>query len=187
LNSVIGFKSFVENYSPAGRELIHNFEGVTVLNEDGTLCEAAKKIVQLCKDKNVCIFTGHLAPQESLALCKEANRIGYKKMVWCHPMTTGATDEQLAEAVSYGAYLEFNFILMLPASHLHNPRRVAEIISKVGADHLILTSDHYGLDNPDQSEMLRMWIANLLPLGVSEEDLRTMMVKNPQMLVDYAE
>ncbi len=64
--------------------------------------------------------------------------------------------------------------------------RVAEAITKVGAEHCILSTDFGQADNPTPVEGARMMIATMLPCGVEAQELQLLVKINPAKLLDLA-
>lgn len=166
----------VKNYTEA--------ETITVLDEDGELKPEVIKILEIAQANGMTTFTGHLSKEESFAMIRQAKVMNYDKIVWCHPLTYKVSDEDLKEAIEMGAYVEFNYTWFVPTLHGDFPQRVAEFINEVGADRVILTSDHFYTYAPSPAECMRMWAATLLHFDVDPEEIRKAMVNNPCRLMD---
>lgn len=179
-----------ENFSPRIRPFCKHADeltlenGLRATNEDGTLKEEIKQIVDLVKEKDVVLFTGHFHKEESKKIIEYAHEIGYKKVVWCHPMVMDVTPQEMQWAVSMGAHIEFIFITMLPAYQLEKPKDIADLINLLGAENVVLSSDHYDEYSPTTAEMNRLWIATLQHYGITDEQIRTMLVETPAKLLN---
>ena len=160
--------------------------GLTVLGEDGEINPETLAVIDMCKQYDLVLGSGHLAIEESLKLCKEAVAAGVK-FVLTHPLNSpliAATLDQIREVADMGGYIENVFIGCMPMHEGIKPRRIVEVIEHVGAGHCIMSSDAIEAWNPKPPEVLRMFIASMLALGVSEDDVYTMTHTNPEYLLN---
>ena len=159
-------------------------EGLTILDAQGLIPEA-KKILQIVKEKDLALFTGHLSAPESLELARQAKAIGFQKLVFGHPDNPSikASVQEMKEVSEAGAYVEFCFLGTLPLLQRKHPRDTVNLIKEIGADRCILTTDSFYDWPPPEPEIMRMMIANLLELGISEEEMRMMVQYNPAKLL----
>lgn len=162
----------------------YEFEGLSVLDSQGLIPEA-KKIIQLAKDMDLVLFTGHLSAAEGLEMAREAKAIGFQKLVFGHPDNPSikASVEEMREVSRSGAYVEFCFLGTLPLLQRKHPRDMVNLIREVGAERCILTTDSFYDWVPPEPEIMRMGIANLLELGISEDEMRMMVQHNPAKLL----
>jgi hypothetical protein len=177
------YSADAKKYIPSAQSLDCS-QGLTVLNEDGTLSADARRILELAKKRGLVVCTGHLSIQEGLKLCEEAHKMNFDKLIFSHPIPLGATDEDLMKAVSFKAYIEFTYLAMMPLYQNNHPKRIADFIKKAGPDHVILASDHWENNCPPPAEMMRLWVANLLSLDVPGDVIRKTIVDNPWKLLD---
>jgi hypothetical protein len=161
--------------------------GITVLDSSGYLLPQVREILHLAKEKDLVVSTGHLAPIESLTMARFCKEIGFTKLIFCHPDSgsVGATLDHIKEMASMGFFIEFCFLGMLPPLQRIKATELIELITRVGPDRCILTSDYFFESSPPPSEMMRMFIATLLHFGVSETDLRKMTCDNPSLLLGF--
>src|SRR5204863_113174 len=118
---------------------------------DGTkLVPAMHEVLKLCAKHDLVLETCHLAPQEAIALIKEARAAGVQKIVCTHadydPINM-SIDEQ-REAARLGAFIEHAYIGVYLGPQSSVPRfqswrgasveQMAAAIKAVGADHLIV-------------------------------------------------
>ncbi len=165
----------------------YEFEGLSVLDSQGLIPEA-KKILQLAKDLDLVVFTGHLSAGEGVELARQAKEIGFQKLVFGHPDNPSikASVEEMKEVARSGAYVEFCFLGTLPLLQRKHPRDMVNLIREVGADRCILTTDSFYDWVPPEPEIMRMGIATLLELGISEDEMRVMVQSNPATLLGLA-
>ena len=129
------------------------------------------------------LSTGHISWQESLALAREAHRIGFERLVMAHPLSVsvGAPHDAVREIVGLGAYAEFCWPTVSPGRH--SPVEVIGLIRAIGAERTILTSDYFGGAGPSPSDLLRMLAGVLYDNGLTLEEIRTAAVTNPAHLL----
>ena len=60
-----------------------------------------------------------------------------------------------------------------------DPRNIATAIQVVGPEHCVMASDAGEAWNPPAPEVLRMFIASMLALGVAEDAVHLMTHENP--------
>lgn len=162
----------------------YELEGLSVLDSQGLVLEA-KKIIQLAKDLDLVLFTGHLSAAEGLELARQAKAVGFQKLVFGHPDNPSikATVQEMKEVSNSGAFVEFCFLGTLPLLQRKHPRDMVHLIKEIGADRCILTTDSFYDWVPPEPEIMRMGIANLLDLGISEGEMRMMVQYNPAKLL----
>lgn len=163
----------------------YEVEGLSVLDSEGRLIPEARKIIQLAKEMDLVLFTGHLSAAEGLELARQAKAVGFQKLVFGHPDNPSikASVQEMKEVSSSGAYVEFCFLGTLPLLQRKHPRDMVNLIKEVGADRCILTTDSFYDWVPPEPEIMRMGIANLLELGISEDEMRMMVQHNPAKLL----
>lgn len=154
--------------------------GLSVLDGRGELTGPARRVVRLCAEYGMTLASGHLPVSSSLALSVEAARVG-ARFVLTHPLSgsVGASIDDQRAVVANGGMIEHVFIGCMPMHQRADPRRLVEAIEAVGAEHCVLSSDAIEAWNPPQPEVLRMFIATLLALGVPEEQVYLMTHDNP--------
>ncbi len=163
-------------------------DGIAVADERGEVLPEVKEFLSLVKGYDLALFTSHISILESLALAREAKRIGFKKLILNHPdsRSIGASFEQIVEMASLGGYVEICALGLMPMFLRITPAELKKIIHTVGAGRCILTSD-YAFDwSPSGPEKLRMLIGALLEVGVREDEIVEMAQANPKSLLNLA-
>lgn len=156
--------------------------GLRALDDDGEPLPEVKVILEQIRDADILLGTGHLAPEESLALLRVARDMGLTRMLVTHPLMpfTRFDTDQIRAAADLGALLEFDYLSCSPKwQGAVAPHRTAQAIHAVGADHCVLGTDGGQPYNPHPPEMLRRFGDALLGEGVEEADIRRMMCDNP--------
>jgi hypothetical protein len=158
----------------------------SILDDAGALVPAAQEVIRLAHERGLMLSTGHISWQESLALAREAHRIGFERLVMAHPLSVsvGAPHDAVAEIVGLGAYAEFCWPTVAPGRH--SPAEVVGLIRTIGTERTILTSDYFGGAGPSPSDLLRMLAGVLYDSGLTPEEIRTAVVTNPAHLLDVA-
>ncbi len=162
-------------------------EGITVLDGAGALRPQVWDILEQIRDADIAIGTGHLAPEESLALLRAARDLGLRRILVTHPMMsfTRFTIAQMREAAALGAVLEFDYLSCAPKWHDPVPVAVtAEAIRTIGPAHCVIATDGGQTWNPPPVEMLHEFARRLHDEGLHAADLRTMMHDNPAHILD---
>ncbi|MEK7878987.1 MAG: DUF6282 family protein, partial [candidate division NC10 bacterium] len=136
------------------------------------------------KSFNMLVCTGHISPKESLALIGEARQRGLQ-VLFSHPSapSVGATLDEMRQAAQMGAYVEFTTLYTLSLRHHLPARESVKVIQSIGAEHCVLTTDHFNAWVPPMPEMMRMGIGQLAECDLSSADLRRMTVDNPRRLL----
>lgn len=159
-------------------------QGLTIFGEDEKILPHVDVILEIARDADVVVATGHLSAEEGVALARRAKEIGLRKFVFTHPIISivRATEAQMHEVADLGYIVEFTWISAFPMWQGLDPKKVAETARTLGPKRCIMTTDAQLDWNPAPPEMLRMFIASMLRLGLSEEDVRWMVQRNPARL-----
>ena len=144
-----------------------------------------KEIIEICKEMDLVLSTGHLSVAESAELVRQAKAMGLKKVIFGHPdsKSVQASVEEMKALSDMGAYVEFCYLGTLPLLQDKHPRDMAKLIRAVGAERCILTTDAFFDWVPPEPEMMRMCIATLLEMGITEQEMRIMVQRNPAVLL----
>jgi len=172
-------------YVTAVDDAMKGVEGLTVLGDDGCIIPEVHSIIDLCKQYEMVLASGHISIEESLSLCKAATAKGVK-FVLTHPLSSpliAATLDQIKAVAEMGGFIENVFIGCMPMHEGLKPKRIVEVIEYVGAEHCTMSSDAIEGWNPPPPEVLRMFIASMLALGVSDDDVYQMTHTNPGHLL----
>jgi len=160
----------------------------------------------LAENPHIYMDTGHVSVEEAQRLVDLATRYGYRKMVVSSSVTKIANTSQLGAMAEKGAFIEFSFAAytaanMIPLTHYYVEKEyisideglsdvpsggiasVARMVRKLGAMHCIISTDfcRYSLSTP--VEGLRQFIACMLDLGITPEEIHLMAKTNPEKLL----
>lgn len=155
---------------------------------------------------SVYLNTGHVSAEEALRVVELASRYGIEKIVVAGYAVEAMTTEQQQAAADAGAYLEYSFgqfvnagaipkthyyaeadlmfdgIVGYPTNHpeLH---QLGERLREIGPEHVVLDTDYGVWSLPSPVEGMRQFIACLLDLGLSSDEVKVMTSKNPAELL----
>jgi len=158
--------------------------GLEIWDADREILPEVISILELARDANVAVATGHISAEESVALARKSKEVGLEKFIFTHPIINivEASDGQLKEVADLGYIIEFTWISAFPMWQGLDPKAIVAAARAVGANRCIMTTDAQNDFNPTAPEMLRMFIATMLQLGVDKEDIEWMVKRNPAKL-----
>jgi hypothetical protein len=184
-------RKFVRNKSHVANlagELGDDLKGITILNKDGSLDEALYPIFKLIAAKGAILATGHVTKKEAKIAVREAARTGVKKIVVTHPLASfvNYSVKDMREILDLGAtYLEHVYNdTTRQVSHPIERKALYEGIKSIGAKHCIMSTDSGQWLNPVPAQQMGIYINDMLRLGLSANQIRTMVAKNPARALD---
>jgi hypothetical protein len=161
--------------------------GISILDERGRLRSVVGEILELVKQHQLVLASGHLSAQEVGVLVKEATSRGLSRIVVTHASepTVGTLMDvgQQRELAAQGAYVEHCFGSTLPGGARVDPRSLVEQVRAVGAERCILSTDLGQAYNPAPAEGMRMAVGCLLRWGLSEREIALLIKDNPARLL----
>jgi hypothetical protein len=198
------FTSLADIYPKFRKEELDRSIRIPINEEPG---EELDEILKLLADNpHIYMDTGHVSVEEAVRLVELRKKYGYKKIIISSSVTKITPVEVLKNLAKQGAFIEFTFgsytaAQMVPLTHYyvekeyasidegmsegggHTIRTVAEQIKEIGASHCIMSTDfgRYGLATP--VEGLRQFIACMLDLGLSVDEVRQMVKTNPEYIL----
>jgi len=165
------------------------------------------EILKLIADNpHIYMITGHVSVEEAMRLIDLAREYGIKKVVVSSAVSKIATMKQLNYMAAREAFVEYTLAAYthttpIPKTHYYVEREyasldegmeegpragvklAAEQIQELGADHCIISTDFGVYTLPEPVEGLREFIACLLDLGISVDDIRKLVSTNPEILL----
>lgn len=154
--------------------------GLTAVDDRGQLLQHVDDILGICARAGVTVASGHLPISQSMLLCERMVELG-GSFVLTHPLSSSvdaSIDHQRSIAAA-GGWIEHVFVGCMPMHQRMDPRLIVEAIEAVGAEHCILATDAIETWNPPEPELLRMFIATLLNLGIPDDQVQLMTHDNP--------
>lgn len=175
---------WVKNSTNFKNRNIDKIKKLTILDRDGRIKKSVFGVLSAIKETGAVLATGHISWQESRALVECAIKIfGIKRIIITHPtyQRIGMPIEIQNELASKGSFIEHCFSMYaidkIPIS------KIARQIKSSGADNCILTSDTGQCFGMSPSRSLEKFIELLIGEGISEKEIRRMLIDNPKTLI----
>jgi predicted metal-dependent TIM-barrel fold hydrolase len=176
----------------------------TLVNKDGSglvvapggkVTDATEAVLKIIARENLVLATGHIHPDEVVAVAKRAKELGVRNILVTHGFTNipGLSNDQAKEVADVGGMIEICFLQFLTGPNAPyawmkhwdqvNAQRVAEAIKIVGAKSLVISSDLGQQGNMTHPDGLENAIGAMKAAGISDADIDLMMRKNPAQLL----
>jgi hypothetical protein len=159
---------------------------VAVVDEGGIVRPELIEILRLIAEADIVLATGHLSVPEIRAVVDAAVTAGVRKILINHPelWLIGLSVDDQRELAARGAMLEVCVRSVTAPGHDEmTPRVLAERITAVGPEHVVMATDYGQVDSPPAPEGMRWYIAQMLEAGISAGDIRLMTRENPLRLL----
>lgn len=161
--------------------------GIVVTAEDGGLKPEVEEVLQLVRQHDMVLCSGHVSPAEALAVFRRAREIGIDRLVVTHPHAAfvGASAEDMAELAALGAMNEMHYAFVTPI--IDPPQtmgHLADLIRAVGVASCYLATDGGQAINPHPVEALRLFVEGMLAEGFTADEVRYMTAEAPRRLLD---
>jgi len=163
-------------------------------------------LAMIAERPGVYLRTGHVSNEEAMRVIDLAAEYGISQVVVASAVTKNMTVDEQRRAADAGAWIEhtlaaFTHTTPIPKTHYYvekeyvsidegmaegpgaGVRAAAEQIRAVGAEHCILSTDLGVYTLPTPVEGLREFIACLLDLGITADEIRRMVATNPARLL----
>jgi hypothetical protein len=180
-----GMSKHLRHFLDRAESTLRPGTGIRLTGTDGKLTQQTRECLDCARQYKMTICTGHVSPQESIALALGAKDYGIDEIIFSHPDSgsVGARREEIRDMCELGAVCEFCALGCLPPIQRIRPKDFAEIVSEIGSDKVVLTTDYFFDWAPPGAETMRMLIGSFLALGMSEETVRKMVRDNPARLL----
>ena len=156
-----------------------------IVSRNGKLIPEVLEVLDLIKERNLTLATGHVEPEEALEIMAEAKQRGITRIIVTHPLLgpqfTSMSVPQLQESVKLGGAIEITagaFFRDGPAK-----THAIEVIKTLGAPNVFVGSDSGLVGTPNHPDALAMAAKSLRAAGFSEQDLNRMFKETPARLV----
>jgi hypothetical protein len=179
-------QKFVENRSHVtnlSQALGKGIQGITLLREDGSLREEMGPILDAIARSGAILATGHVSIKEARAVVSQAALRGVKRIVITHPLASfvNYSVEDMKQMLDLGAtYLEH--VYNDATRQVGHPIKVQDLyagIKAIGANHCIMSTDAGQWLNPVPVQQFGIYMQDMLNLGLTEREVRTMTSDNP--------
>ena len=162
---------------------------------DGKVTPEMEEVLKIIARENLVLATGHVHPEEVLAVVKRGRELGVKHMLVTHGLTNipGLSLEQAKQVAAMGAKIEICYLQFMTGPQAQyqwmthwervDAKAVAQAVKDIGAEHLVLSTDlgQQGMMTPPDG--IENQIAAVKAAGVSQADIDTMMKRNPAQLL----
>ncbi|OGO23078.1 MAG: hypothetical protein A2144_14445 [Chloroflexi bacterium RBG_16_50_9] len=161
-----------------------------IVDDNGELMPDVKECIRIAAENKIPIMTGHKKPDLVLPMVKYCHEVGARVLV-THAGGSSFNDgmagplPQARELTRLGAFLEVNANKWMPSIiwPIVNPNDPMEYIKAIGPEHIICNTDFGQVLVSNPIEGFRLFIRGMLHYGISKEDVRTMIQKNPARLL----
>jgi hypothetical protein len=128
------------------------------------------KMVTVDSKGRLALATGHSTGEEDLLLAREGRKAGLQ--VTCPHCIGDLNPAQMDEYVKLGAFMEMR----------HNSLN-ADVVKKVGAEHIIISTDCGFMNNPFPPDCMAIMAQKLRAKGITEPQIDMMFKDNPAKLL----
>jgi len=156
-----------------------------IVSRNGKLISEVLEVLDLIKERNLTLATGHVEPEEALMIMAEAKKRGITRIIVTHPLLgpqfTAMSVPQMQESVKLGGAIEITagaFFREGPAK-----THAIEVIKTLGTQNVFVGSDSGLVGTPNHPDALAMAAKALRAAGFSEQDLNRMFKETPARLV----
>lgn len=159
-------------------------KGICILDKNGKLKNEVIKILDIIKEKDGILATGHIATEESMILCRE----GYKrdiKMILTHPEwpRTRMSAETQQEFVNMGVFVEKCWYNIL--DNKYPIEEMVATINKIGAQNCFLSTDRGQVQRETPVEGMIKFIELLMKNGINEKQIEDMFKTTPKKIIEF--
>jgi len=158
---------------------------IRILNDKGKLIPEVEEILEILKNSNSFLGTGHLSAEETVALVNRAKELKIRVMV--NSVSTDIVDmpiETQRQLASENVFMGHDYAVLTDMVHRKTPiESLVQQIRSVGAGRCVLATDSGQMMVPDLATGLKDFIRQLTVKGISENELDLMLRKNPQIVL----
>lgn len=166
-----------------------------VVAPNGQVTPQMEEVLKIIARENLILATGHIHPEEVIAVVRKGKELGVKNMLVTHALTSvpGLTMQQAKDVVQMGAVIEVCFLQFLAGPNAPlpflthwtqiNAKHVAQAVKEFGAQGVLISSDLGQSGNMVHPDGMEVAIAALKKEGVSDADIDIMLRKNPARLL----
>jgi predicted metal-dependent TIM-barrel fold hydrolase len=155
------------------------------VSRNGKLIPEVLEVLDLIKEHNLTLATGHVTPEEALQIMGEAKKRGITRIIVTHPLLgeqfTYMTLPQMQEAVKLGGAIEITAGAVSRDGAGKN--KAVEVIKALGTQNVFVASDSGLVGTPNHPDAMAAAAKGLRAAGFSEKDLKLMFKDTPARLV----
>lgn len=156
--------------------------GLRIYDSSGTVLPEVRRILKMVAKADIAMLTGHISPDEDLAVVKAAREDGVRKMVITHAMAADQNVplETMKRLADMGAFIEHVYL------NYHYKQASLEqyvkAIREVGAERTIVGTDLGQAMNPIPTDGLKTFILDLMKGDITRQEIDLMTKRNPARL-----
>jgi microsomal dipeptidase-like Zn-dependent dipeptidase len=166
-----------------------------VVAPNGQVTPEMEAILKIIARENLVLGTGHVHPDEIMAVVKRGRELGVKRMLINHALTNvpGLTMAQAKQVTDMGATIEICFLQFqagpdAPLAFLKhwtqvNAKHVAQAVKELGAKSIVVSSDLGQSANITHPDGIEVAVGAMKKEGISDADIDLMLRKNPAALL----
>src|SRR6185503_7859767 len=166
-----------------------------VVAPNGQVTPEMEAILKIIARENLLLATGHVHPEEVIAVVRRGRELGVKNMLVTHALTNvpGLTMAQAKQVADMGAVIEVCYLQFLAGPNAPlpflthwtqvNAKNVSQAVKEFGAKGLVVSSDLGQSSNMVHPDGIEAAIGAMKREGISDADIDTMMRKNPARLL----
>lgn len=156
-----------------------------IVSRNGKLIPDVFEVLDLIKEHNLTLATGHVTPEEALMIMTAAKQRGITRIIVTHPLLgeqyTNMSLPQLQESVKLGGAIEITAGTI--SRDGASKTRALDAIKTLGTQNVFISSDSGLVGTPNHPDALAMAAKSLRAAGFSEQDLNRMFKETPARLV----
>jgi hypothetical protein len=169
-----------------------NPANAVAVTRNGELLPAVHEVLSIIAEHDLGLSTGHLSPEETLLLIREAREAGVDQIYVQHPNHSGmpVSMATMKEMVRLGAFIEVvlsgdgltgggpgEVDLENPAMDF-GPQKIADM-RELGPENIVLTTDLGQPGRVDYARAFQMALTVLLQEGFTQDEIDVMTKRNP--------
>jgi hypothetical protein len=170
-----------------------------VVAPNGQVTPEMEAVLKIIARENLLLATGHVHPEEVVAVTRRARELGVKNIMVTHALTTvpGLSMEQAKQVTAMGAVLEICYLQFMAGPNAPlpflthwqqvNAKNVAQAVKEFGARSIVLSTDLGQSQNMVHPDGIEAMITAVKAAGVSDGDIDLMTRKNPARLLGLAD
>ena len=166
-----------------------------VVAPGGVVTPQMEEILKIIARENLLLATGHVHPEEIVAVVRRGRELGVKNIIITHGLTNvpGLSMAQAKQVTDMGAVIEICFLQFQAGPNAPLPflvhwqnvgaKQVAQAIKEFGAKSLVVSSDLGQSSNMVHPDGIEAAIGAMKREGISDADIDIMMRRNPARLL----
>jgi hypothetical protein len=170
-----------------------------VVAPGGKVTPEMEEVLKIIARENLLLATGHVHPEEVIAVTRRARELGVKNIMVTHGLTNipGLSLDQARQVATMGAVIEVCYLQFMTGPNAPQAwmthwtqvgaKQVASVVKELGARSLVLSSDLGQTGNMTHPDGMEMMIAAVKREGVTDANIDLMMRKNPARLLGLSD